>query len=113
MEKFRVHYKLTGLGDFFVEAPSVALAYEKMYECFEDDNSLIVHAKYPYGFEIIGSSTYEGDFPKKSKSRVTTSEELRAARFRDTLDVVEIPRPIKFLDTGLFDFDSGAEPEKS
>jgi len=112
MKKFRVDYKLMGLGNFFVEAPSVELAYEKLYETFEDNNSLIVHAKYPYGFEIIGGYPFEGEFPKPPKARVTTSEELKAAKNRDTLDPVK-DKPLKCADTGLFDFDADAEPKQS
>jgi hypothetical protein len=106
MGKFRIDYKLMGLGNFYVEAPSVELAFEELYESFRADNSLIVHAKYPYGFEILDGVEHEGDFPKKSKIRVTTAEELKAARNRDTLDEVPVAAPPKFADTGLFDFDT-------
>ena len=93
MNKYCIGYRLVGMGSFFVEASSVALAYEKMYQTFRYDNSLIVYARYDSGFEIISSLAYTGDLPKKPKHRVTTSEELRAARFRDTLDVVEDKKP--------------------
>jgi hypothetical protein len=112
MAKYRIDYKLMGLGNFFVEAPSVELAFEKLYESFETDNSLIVHAKFPYGFEIERGVDHAGDFPKKPKARVTTSEELEDAKDRDTLDPDEV-KPPKFADTALFDFDAGAEPEQS
>lgn len=108
MAKYRVDYKLLGLGKFFVEAPTVELAFEKMYESLEEDNSLIVHAKFPYGFEILEGVEHSGNFPKKPKARVTTVEELEAAMNRDTLD--EEVKPPTFADTGLFDFEAGAEP---
>jgi hypothetical protein len=111
MAKYRIDYKLMGLGNFFVEAPSVELAFEKLYETFEADNSLIVHAKFPYGFEILDGVDHKGDFPKPPKARVTTLEDLEAAKNRDTLDEEEMPP--KFAETGLFDFDSGDEPEQS
>ena len=110
MAKYRIDYELVGWGNFFVEAPSVGLAFEKMYESFQTDNSLIVHAKFPYGFVILGGFEHEGEFPKKPKSRVTTVEDLRAAKNRDTLDVV---KPPNFAETGLFDFGAGVEPEQS
>lgn len=111
MAKYRIDYKLMGLGNFFVEATSVELAFEKMYESFEADNSLIVHAKFPYGFEILRGVDHAGDFPKKPKARVTTLDELKAAKNCDTL--AEEVKPPKLADTGLFDFDAGAEPGQS
>jgi hypothetical protein len=107
MGKYRVAYKLYGYGNYYVEAPSVELAYAEMFDTFQEDNSLIVHAEFPSGFEIIYGADHEGDFPKPPKARVTTSEELWAARNRDTLD--EVPPPPKFADTGLFDFDTAPE----
>ncbi len=109
MGKYRIDYKLMGYGNFYVEAPSVALAFEELYQSFQADNSLIVHAKYPYGFEILDGVEHKGDLPEKSKIRVTTREELRALRGRDELDEVTVTLPPKFADTNLFDFNHGSE----
>jgi len=111
MKKYRVDYKLLGLGSFFVEVPSVGQAYEKMYESFETDNSLIVHAKFPYGFEIRRGVIHEGDFPKPSSIFVTTVEDLKKARVLENLGPVAIPTP-KFADSGLFEFDSNPEAKE-
>jgi hypothetical protein len=104
MKKYRIDYKLMGLGNFFVEASSLSLAYEEMYKRFTADNSLIVHAKYPYGFEILDGTEHEGQFPKVSRIRVTTVEDLHKAKDDQLIDE-EAVKPPKFADTGLFDFD--------
>ncbi|MDO9025290.1 hypothetical protein [Zwartia sp.] len=111
MKKYRIDYKLFGLGNFFVEAPSVGQAYEKMYESFETDNSLIVRAKFPYGFEIRRGVIHEGDFPKPSSIFVTTVEDLKKARILESLGPVAIPTP-KFADSGLFEFESNSEDQE-
>lgn len=103
MAKYRIDYKLMGLGNFFVEASSLSLAYKEMYERFCADNSLIVHAKYPYGFEILDGIEHEGPFPAVSKIRVTTIDDLRKAKIGQSL-YEEADKPPKFADTGLFDF---------
>jgi hypothetical protein len=103
MAKYRIDYKLMGLGNFFVEASSLSLAYEEMYKRFCADNSLIVHAKYPYGFEILDGIEHEGLFPAVSKIRVTTIDDLRKAKNSQSLDD-EADKPPKIADTGLFDF---------
>jgi hypothetical protein len=110
MAKYRIDYKLMGLGNFFLEASSLSLAYEEMYKRFTADNSLIVHAKYPYGFEILDGTEHEGPFPAVSKIRVTTVEELRKAKHRQSLDE-EAVKPPKFADTGLFDFGEKSDVE--
>ena len=92
-----------GIGSFFVEASSLSLAYEEMYKRFSADNSLIVHAKYPYGFEILYGTEHEGEFPPVSKIRVTTVEDLRKAKNGQLIEE-EATKPPKFADTGLFDF---------
>jgi hypothetical protein len=65
---------------------------------------LIVHAKYPYGFEILDGIEHEGQFPKVSKIRVTTVEDLRKAKNGELIEE-EAAKPPKFADTGLFDFE--------
>jgi hypothetical protein len=110
MKKYRIDYKLMGLGNFFVEASSLSLAYEEMYKRFTNDNSLIVHAKYPYGFEILDGTEHEGPFPAVSKIRVTTVEELYKAKHSQSLDE-ETDKPPIFADTGLFDFDEKSAAE--
>ncbi|PUE23716.1 hypothetical protein [Limnohabitans sp. Jir72] len=103
MKKYRVDYKLMGIGNFFVEASSLNLAYEEMYKRFSADNSLIVHAKYPYGFEILDGTEHESPFPAVSKIRLTTIDDLRKAKNSQSLDD-EADKPPRFADTGLFDF---------
>jgi hypothetical protein len=110
MAKYRIDYKLMGLGNFFVEASSLSLAYEEMFKRFGLDNSLIVHAKYPYGFEILDGVEHEGPFPVVSKIRVTTIDDLRKAKNSQSLDEQE-DKPPKFADTGLFDYGEKSYPE--
>jgi hypothetical protein len=110
MKKYRIDYKLMGLGNFFVEASSLSLAYEEMYKRFGSDNSLIVHAKYPYGFEILDGTEHEGQFPPVSKIRITTVEDLRKAKNGQLIEE-EATKPPKFADTGLFDFVEKSDTE--
>lgn len=110
MAKYRIDYQLNGLGNFFVEAPSLALAYEEMYKRFNADNSLIVHAKYPYGFEILAGVENDGEFPKVSKIRVTSLKDLRLASQGGDIDH-DVPKPPKFAETGLFEFEDESKPE--
>lgn len=110
MTKYRVDYKLMGLGHFFVEVPSISQAYEQMYESFAIDNSLIVRAKYPYGFEILGRAVHVGEFPKPSSMLVTTLDELRKAKQLELIKpVASVGPPPVLADTGLFEFDGKSE----
>jgi hypothetical protein len=108
MKKYRIDYKLFGLGSFFVEVPSVGQAYEKMYESFAADNSLIVRAKYPYGFEILGGDIHPGDFPKKSAMFVTTLEDLKNLKDLESRNAVSTPIS-KLAENELFEFDANSE----
>lgn len=101
MKKYRVSYMIRLLGDFYVEAHSLGLAYEAMYKSLKNDNSLIVYADYPYGFEILRAGRHRDEFPQPPKVRVTTTHELNGTS------------PVVFADTGLFVFDAGPEPEQS
>ena len=113
MTKYRINYKLLGVGNFFVEAPSIAQAYERMYRQFQNDNSLIVHAKYPYGFEILDGGVFEQDFPTTSKILVTTIAQLRQAEFDGLPLGTNEPDPVIFAETGLFEFDDGPVEDDS
>lgn len=101
MAKYRVHYMIRLIGDYYVETHSLGLAYEEMYKSLKKDNSLIVHAEYPYGFEILSAGRYPHDVPQSPNVRVTTTHELNGTT------------PVVFADTGLFDFEGGTKPYQS
>lgn len=111
MAKYCVKYLLKGVGYYFVEAPTLSLAYKKMYDQFHQDNSLIVHAEYNYGFEILGALELKRDFPKMPRYRVTTAEQRARA---DDGEVIDEP-PMKAVEIAcpeLFDFDYKPDDEK-
>lgn len=109
MNKYRIDYQVMGLGNFFVEADSLSLAYEEMYKEFNKNNGLIVHAKYPYGFEILQGVSHEAEFSKPSKfalplkrifgvpSTVRTSTTTSSSRLNWLLPVCLILKTIRRL----------------
>jgi hypothetical protein len=105
MDKYRINYALHGNGEFFIEAPTLELAYEAMYQRFAIDNSLIVNANFSEGFQIVETAVFRGEFPMVHKGRVTTYAELRDG------DNIEAPAaskkqkvPTVALNPDLFEF---------
>lgn len=84
-----------GLGVFYTKADSMALAYQKLYESFQDDNSLIVRAEYTYGFEIRTGHRFSQDFPEMPEAKVTYYK-----------------NPVKFAKTDLFEFENNTKKKK-
>jgi hypothetical protein len=101
MAKYRIHYMIRLIGDYYVETHSLGLAYEEMFKSLKKDNSLIVHAEYPYGFEILSAGRYPYHVPKPPNVRVTTTHELNGTT------------PVVFANPSLFDFEAGTEPSQS
>ncbi len=110
MAKYRIGYRFEAKGYFFVKAPSLNLAYEKMHKRFHMDNSLFVHAKYPDRFEILNGTEHDGPFPAASKIPVTSMKDIRKAKDGQSRDDVPHNYP-KFGNTGLFDFSDEQDTE--
>lgn len=105
MPNYRIIYTIQGRGEFYTEAADFNSAYKKMYDTFHEDNSLIVHAEYAYGYEITGAAeSHKAALPKRPRYKVTTAEQKAKA---DAGEMIEPPaeKPVRFADTGLFVFD--------
>lgn len=112
MPIIQIRYNLRGSGEYFVETPYFSLAYERMYEQFLEDNSLIVHADFSFlGFEIIDARQLNCGIPKRPRYKVTTAEQKAKA---DAGEMIEPPpeNPVRLADTGLFVFDYKPEDEQ-
>lgn len=103
MNKYRITYDVAGRGVFFVEANSPAEAFGLLYSQFVEDNSLIVYAEYPQGFEILSCVEHPGEFPARDTKRVTYHDEDLDEDDEYEEDVVV---KVNFAQTGLFDFDT-------
>lgn len=111
MAKYNIRYYLQGFGTYYVEAPSITAAIENMYDLFQENNMLVVHAEYDYGFEIKSYRTFKGDMPNNHKYRVTTAEQRDRA---DKGEVIDEPplKPWKIACPELFDFDYKPDDEQ-